>query len=281
MIISDQEMREFLITCGLNVRERCNAPDAFFKLAYMQLAATKYYFEAKRVCVVLECFSRDAMIQARVTVCFFSRIWDLHNFDVVMRSLSSDAQREVVLRLGYLNIMNPLKPSMDYFIDMRYADSRKALVFCLSTGPSEGGDQLRTEPGSDLTITDMFGSINRVLKQCLDARVLFSYGEVGERTPNVSWNLRTAAMKSFLVGTLPHLQGMQRIIFLYNKLLKENMITIGPIEQQYEVMLKRKKEEADAIEAKKASMKKRRFMQGAVKMAVQSIKKVDGEQAAA
>jgi len=275
MIISDQEMRDFLITCELTTRERCVAPDAFFKLAYMQLAATKYYFEAKRICVILECFSRDAMIQARVTVCFFSRVWDLHNFDVVMRSLSTEAQREVVLRLGYLNIMNPLKPAMDYYIDMRFPDSRKALVYCLSTGPSEGGDQLRTEAGSDLTITDMFGSINRVLKFCLDARVIFSYGEVGERTPNVSWNLRTAAMKCFLVGTLPHLQGMQRIIYLYNKLLKENMITIGPIEQQYDVMLKRKREEAEALEAKKTSMKKRRFMQGAVKLAVSAMKEAD------
>ena len=261
MLVSEQQMREFLQICELTTRERCGAPDAFFKLAYLQLASTKYYFEAHHVCTVLECFSRDPLIQARAVVALFSRIWDLHNFDVIVRSMSSAAQREVVLRLGYMNIMNPLKPAMDYFIDMRYADSRKALVFCLEVAPSEGGDQLKTDAKSDLTITDMFGSINRVLKNCMDAHVIFNYGEVGERSTHVAWNLRTAGLKRFLLGTLPHPKGLQRVIPLYNKLVKENMLTIGPIEHQYEIMLKRKKEEA---EAQKAANKKR-FLQGAVK----------------
>ena len=265
MLITNTELRELLTLIGLSTRERCIPPDTLFALAYLQLASAKYFFHARNVCTVLECFSRDPVTQARVVVVLFSRLWDLHNFDIILKSLSTLAQRETVLRLGYLNILNPLKPAQDYYIDMRYLDSRKALVFCLETGPSEGGDQLRADSASDLTLTDMFSSINRVLKNCLDARVMYSYGEVGERTPHVSWNLRTASMRKFLVGTNPWPKGMQRLIFQYNKLVKEGMLGMGPIEQQYEVMLKRQEEEKVKAASLKEAQKKRRFLQGAVK----------------
>jgi hypothetical protein len=290
MLITDSELRDFLNLIGLSTRERCMHPDTLFKLSYLQLASTKYYFHARSVVTVLECFSRDAVVQARVVVALFSRLWDLHNFDFIMRNLSTLAQQETILRLGYLNIMNPLKPAMDYCIDLRYADNRKALVFCLETGPSEGADQLRSDSASDLTLTDMYSSINRVLKNCVDARVMYSYGEVGERTTNVSWNIRTAALKKFLVGTNPWPKGIQRIIFQYNKLLKDGLLSIGPIEQQYEVMMKRQEEErAKAHQQKEDAQKKKKakknLLQGAIKRVSTSnalvIAKDDGDNAAA
>ena len=67
----------------------------------------------------MECFSRDPVIQAKVVTSLFSRLWDLHNMDIILKQMTSEGQMEVIRRLGYLNIMNPLKPGMDYNINMQ------------------------------------------------------------------------------------------------------------------------------------------------------------------
>ncbi len=255
-VISENELADLLKLLGLSTRIRIQPPETYIALAYLQLAATKYFFEAKHVNIVLECFSRAPDIQARVVVTLFSRIWDLHNSDIILRNLSTLAQKETISRIGYLNIINPLKPALDYDIDMRYVDSRKCLVFCLETAPSEDASQLRGDMTSDLTLTDMYSSINRVKRDCLDARVMFNYGEVGERSQNVSWNLRMKALKYFLVGTQPTAKTLHRVIIQYNKMLKAGTLSLGPIENQYEHWLKRQAEEKDADAKKKARLMK-------------------------
>ena len=60
-----------------------------------------------------------------------SRIRDLHNMDQLMKTLTPKAQREVTSRLGYLNVINPLKLSFDYHISMKHLDERILLTLLL------------------------------------------------------------------------------------------------------------------------------------------------------
>jgi len=84
---------ELLAMLHLTTRYRIEPPETYLALAYLQLAATKYFFLAQHVNIVLEFFSRNSAVQTRVVVVLFSRIWDLHNMDVILRGLSSASHR--------------------------------------------------------------------------------------------------------------------------------------------------------------------------------------------
>ena len=242
-IVTDDEMTLLLSQLGLSLRVRCVPPQTMFVLLFLQFASVKYYFTTQQVCVLLDCFGLDDALQARVLTVLFSRIWDLHNFDRIMRHLPSrKAQQEALSRLGYLNVMNPLKPAMDYAIDLRYLDNRAMLVFLLQTAPTEVSDQIREDPDTEVACNTMYGSLNRVLTTVRAEVMRFNYGEVGERTlsNNVSWNLRRDALPQFLVGTKPLPKGLFDVIRFYQKMAAENELSIGPLELQYEAYLKKK-----------------------------------------
>ena len=176
----------------------------------------------------------------------FSRVYDLHNLDVVLRSLTTEAQNDVIYRLGYLNTMN-LKPALDYEIHMLHLDNRKMLVYLLELAPSEAVNSLKENTQSDIIITDLYGSLNRVMKATTDQWVMFNYGDFNERTTNISWNLRRDGLKKFLVGTKPIHKEMFRLVQQYYKLLQDpEQISIGPIEQQFAAMTKRKSDKLKA-----------------------------------
>ena len=247
IIITDSELYHFLRGLGLTSRERCTPPECIFKLLYLQLAATKYYFKASAVVQILETFSRDPFVQSRVVCALFSRVYDLHNLDVVLRSLTTEAQNDVIYRLGYLNCMNPLKPALDYEIHMLHLDNRKMLIYLLELAPSEAVNSLKEDTRSDIIITDLYGSLNRVMKATTDQWVRFNYGDFNERTTNISWNLRRDGLKKFLVGTKPVHKEIFRVVQQYYKLLQDpEQISMGPIEQQFASMSKRKAEKLKA-----------------------------------
>ena len=72
----------------------------------------------------------------------FSRIVDLHNIDIVLRNLDSRTQQDVVRRIGYLNLMNPLKISFDYMLHLKYLDNRILLVALMELANTESPDQI-------------------------------------------------------------------------------------------------------------------------------------------
>ena len=129
--------------------------------------------------------------------------------DVVLRPLWPEAQNDVIYRLGFLNVMNPLKPALDYEIHMLHQDNRRMLVYLLELAPSEAVNQLKEDLRSDIIITDLYGSLNRVIKSCTDQMVMFNYGDFNERTQSISWNLRRDGLKKFLVGTKPVSRDLQ------------------------------------------------------------------------
>lgn len=247
IIIDDGGLYHFLRGLGLTSRERCTPPECIFKLLYLQLAATKYYFKASAVVQILETFTRDPFVQSRVVCALFSRVYDLHNLDGVLRSLTTEAQNDVIYRLGYLNCMNPLKPALDYEIHMLHLDNRKMLIYLLELAPSEAVNSLKEDTRSDIIITDLYGSLNRVMKATTDQWVRFNYGDFNERTTNISWNLRRDGLKKFLVGTKPIHKEIFRVVQQYYKLLQDpEQISVGPIEQQFASMMKRRAEKLKA-----------------------------------
>jgi hypothetical protein len=257
MILSDEDMYDFLRRLGLSSRERCSPSECIFKLLYLQVAVTKYYLLASQVNSVLETFPRDAFVQSRVVCALFSRVYDLHNMDIVLRPLWPEAQNDVIYRLGFLNVMNPLKPALDYEIHMLHQDNRRMLVYLLELAPSEAVNQLKEDLRSDIIITDLYGSLNRVIKNCTDQMVMFNYGDFNERSPAISWNLRRDGLKRFLVGTKPMSRDIFGVIRQYYKLMqKPDQLTMGSIEVQYTAMVQKSQ---DKMKAAPLINKLRRF----------------------
>ena len=255
LIISDDDFLRLMDDLGLSLRERCQPPQTMFVLLFLQFASTKFYFTTKRVCVLMDTFSSNYVLQGRLVSCLFSRIWDLYNFDAVMRHMSTKGQREVISRLGILNVMNPLKPALDYRIDMRHMDQRVMLVYLLQVAPTEASDQIREDPNTELSVTTMYGAINRVLTTPQREVLLFNFGEVGERAVSnfVSWNLRREALDRFLVGTKPVTKGVFDVVRMYGKLAQEGELSVGPIELQYEAYAKKKATMGLQREARRSS----------------------------
>ncbi|MDP7384041.1 MAG: alpha-(1-_3)-arabinofuranosyltransferase family protein, partial [Acidimicrobiales bacterium] len=88
-----------------------------------------------------------------------------------------------------------------------HTGDKHRVVDLTSLSWSPNGETVTFEPltGSvfDIIITDLYGSLNRVIKSCTDQMVMFNYGDFNERTQCISWNLRRDGLKKFLVGTKP------------------------------------------------------------------------------
>jgi hypothetical protein len=209
-----------------------------FYIIELQLAATKYCFLVSNCQQIMECFSDDAASQAKVVVALFSRIRDLHNFDQLLRPLTPKTQREVTRRLGYLNVLNPLKLAFDYHISMQHLDERILLQLLLEISPHEGTDQIIESPKTDVSVITFYGALHRITSSVRDDTLIFSYCDVGERTTIVSWSMRRDAVKKFLVGTKPLEKGMFRVISMYGEMSRHGTLTRGPIELQYNSHLK-------------------------------------------
>ena len=81
-------------------------------------------------------------MQAKVVVSMFSRLVDLQNIDLVLRHLDNRAQQEVVKRLGYLNVINPLKIAFDYVLPLTCLDNRILLVSLMELASVESADNI-------------------------------------------------------------------------------------------------------------------------------------------
>jgi hypothetical protein len=58
-------------------------------------------------------------------VALFSRLKDVHNFEVVLAHLNVDEHAMVLARIGILNIFNPLKPESGYCLDLGLWEERQ------------------------------------------------------------------------------------------------------------------------------------------------------------
>ena len=238
--ISDDDFYRLLDKLGLLASHKQDKSSALYSLMELQLASTKYYFSTTKALQIIDSFNQeDPLMPAKVAICIFSRIRDLHNFDIIMRNLDRRCQDEVILRLGWLNIANPLKPAFDkYVINLKPRDNRFFTIALLEIAAQESSDQLREDPNTEVSIVNLYGSFFRLQNDPRPETLKFNYGEIGERTLNVSWNLRRDALKKFLVGTHPIDRSTYSIIAWYKEMEEAGTLTVGPLDLQYANHLK-------------------------------------------
>lgn len=237
-VISDYEFYSFLESMDLSSRNRISVTESLFPLMYLQLAVVKYWFTVKHVMMVMDCFENEFHTQANVTCVFFSRIFDLGNMDILLRSLQKPAQRLILKRLGCLNVLNPLKLALDYKISMLHLDERILLTTLLEISPQEATDQIREDPKTDVSVLTFYGALHRIVAMERDDNLLFTYLETGVASNVVAWSLRRDALKKFLVGTKPVDRALFRVVGMYREMEKNNTLSRGPIELQYTTHLK-------------------------------------------
>jgi hypothetical protein len=237
-VISDYEFYSFLEKLGLSSRNRITVANSLFPLIELQLAVTKHWFTVKHAMMVMDCFQNDNHTQANVTCCMFSRLKDLGNMDVLLRSCQKQAQRMILKRLGCLNVLNPLKLALDYKISLMHIDERILLTCLLEISPHEGTDQIREDNKTDVSVLTFYGALHRIVAMERQETLIFTYLETGIASNVVAWSLRRDSMKRFLVGTNPLDRALFRVVGMYREMEKAQTLSRGPIELQYMTHLK-------------------------------------------
>lgn len=256
-VISDSEFNHLLIQLGLTSRKKLDSSTLLYSLLELQLAAAKYFFPVSKVLqLILNSFSQeDSAVKAKVVICLINRISDLHNFDMIMRLFKTTAQNEIIFRIGWLNIFNPLKPAFNYNVNLRNWDNRMLVLMLLQMGDRESsdelGEQLKEDTRTEVTLYSLEENLNELQKKNIerDDNVIFSYGEIAERTLVVSWDTRKEMLKKCLLGTRLYedveeeeeyrkkgkLDGsnIYDVITWYNELENANSFSSGPLDLQF------------------------------------------------
>lgn len=241
-LITKEELQDLITQLGLSTRKKLPKALNTVTLIELQIAAAKYYFTTQQVLSIMYTFNDDSATQARVVVCLFSRIWDLWDFDIVARQLSVAALQEVVVRIGWLNLMNPLKPSYEFVLPLTKLDNRLHTIHLLEMCAAESGDQLKENPNSDLTIVQLFGKIaSLAYDNKLVETVMLAYCDFGEVLSPINWNFRKEMMKKYLVGTAPIPSSAYDPIAMYNEMQSAGTLSLGPIDIQYQSHLQNPK----------------------------------------
>jgi hypothetical protein len=238
--ISDTDFELLAKKLDISSRRRLTKAQGNIKLLELQLAITKYYFSCSDVLNIMDCFHDEDVTQARVVIIMFNRIDDLFNFDVILRHLSGVAVQDVFHRLGVLNCLNPLKPSHDYKLNMRYVDNRIMTHNLLQLSSLENGDQLKQHPKSQVDIIALYAALGRLVQEQMNSTLQFSYCEIGERQSVPAWNFRKDLLKHFLLGTQPMDSRMFKIITIYKEIEIAGMLLVGPLDLQYREFMKTK-----------------------------------------
>jgi hypothetical protein len=240
-LITEDELYLFFERLGLSTRKKISNAGSLFLLMDLQLASTSYYFNIENVQALLDVFEEHWELQARVVVCMFSRIVDTHMIDVLLRNLDRRAQQEIMRRLGYLNVINPLKCSFDYVISLKYLDNRTLLIMLMELASMEVADEIIEDPTTEYPIQAIYGAYTRTLNDTRPETMRFEFTDFGKRTKIVNWPARKDLIKKFLVGTLPVDDGIYNVITMYKELEAENQLTEGPIDKQYQSYLRQLK----------------------------------------
>jgi hypothetical protein len=243
-VITEDEFEQLCKLLGLseNKGELTEARYAELVLMDLRLASAKYYFTIDDLRRLLNMFTDDAILQARVIIALFSRLKDVHRLNEVMRRLPVKGQNELALRLGYLNIINPLLVTFHYELDLKHWDNRRMLVDILDLVYTklEGNGWVDDENTNSDKRLQLFtdGTPNGYLNSVRSEVVRLNYCEFGkpvkaEYTQTVNWSARKEILQHFLVGTNPFDDAMFNCIRWYEEMKEANSLTEGPMDQQY------------------------------------------------
>ena len=106
--IGPEEMTDLLFKLGLDHARKLDPSEFSFVLIELQLASAQYSFRTQDVLTILDAililFSNDIRLQSKIVIALFSRIWDLHNFDGILRQLHESSCHDIAKRLGDITV---------------------------------------------------------------------------------------------------------------------------------------------------------------------------------
>ncbi|GMH77693.1 hypothetical protein TL16_g07497 [Triparma laevis f. inornata] len=97
----------------------------YCKLQELEVAVMGCCLTCRQASTIIDHFPRRDYARVQATVCMHKCLYDLENFNQILRMLDADESREVIHRLGYLNTWNPWIPDATYKLDLRAQDHRK------------------------------------------------------------------------------------------------------------------------------------------------------------
>mmetsp|Transcript_22581 Transcript_22581/g.42113 ORF Transcript_22581/g.42113 Transcript_22581/m.42113 type:complete len:1139 (+) Transcript_22581:708-4124(+) len=113
-------------------------------------AVGNFWLEARHVAIMLHAFplaEYDVVhtfgsYKVELVVMLFSRVVDVHNFDLVLSQLSPQEVGVVYCRLGWLNLFNPLKIAGGYEFNLGVPEERLACKAVILSAMEENGDNI-------------------------------------------------------------------------------------------------------------------------------------------
>ena len=105
-----------------------------------------YWMRTKHVAMLLKHFFHTVKSErywgsyrVDLVVCLFSRIVDIHNFEIILEQLSAAEAGCVYMRLGWLNLFNPMKVEGSYELEMSRWEERMVAKMLISLALREPG----------------------------------------------------------------------------------------------------------------------------------------------
>ena len=86
----------------------------YCKLQELEVAVMGCCLTVRQACEIIDHFPRRDYARVQATVCMHKCLYDLENFNQILRMLDAQEMREVIHRLGYLNVWNPWIPDAMY-----------------------------------------------------------------------------------------------------------------------------------------------------------------------
>lgn len=233
---TEEMFKDWLESLGINDSLQEPPGGVMFQM-YLTHAACQHYFSVQQACKLIMNVA-SGKDQSDAAVAMFARIVDLENFDELlrMREIKPKWKQNIVNRLGWLNIGNPMKPEGAYDLDMMETDQRLMLRVLTNMGAEEPGVHVLDVKKSDLSMQEVYGN-SSMLGVPMKKHAKLEYAEVkGELIPN--FDIRKKYLNHFLVGEKPTRDGVFTVVTQLNELKKANRVTSGPIKKQYELYLR-------------------------------------------
>jgi len=167
-------------------------------LNFHLLASSHYYFTCKQVITIIDKFP-DHMKQARaeVAVSCFSRCVDLENWDDVIDTLPAKLSRELLNRLGFLNVWNPVKPYMPYHCSLTAKDQQVVVDTLLNLAVATEETLKEDFSRNEIPLHELYAKA--VLPDA--GEIYFTFVPHEDAKPAVVFQHQFSALKHVLLGT--------------------------------------------------------------------------------
>ena len=199
-------------------------------------------------------FDEENKIQVKVVTTLFSRIADLENFHQILRILPQQAQDDIAIKLGWLNIMNPILPYHTFNMKLTHDDNRFVAHMLLSLGSQHEDNNCKEVKGTEVLLIDAYASLNRLLHDSSPKCIKFTYNQITDKS-TINWNQRLDKLHYFLLGTYPVNKAniFKKPLDMYKEMVEEKSLSRGPLDLQYREYLRSDAKQARDMREMKAS----------------------------